>query len=372
MVMRASTFLLLGLTWPSLALVYGFAPALKLTTTCEKSSLFAAAEEDDSTVTAPTAPPPMLNGKRVLPYSIVMTGLKGFDRKVAGVYVVLDSSYARGTEGWNRVSFVGVAHDLATTLATLQEKDATEMKVAHVRALSFSFPQPNAMQEVASQWREKAIEAGSVLEEQWGNDVLDYLYEDEDDDDDDMAMVAQAMDAVSGDIVSPFESDADLKVSDSTETLELNEANVDKVLDEVRPYLIADGGNVSIERVDAESMTVVLKLEGACGSCSSSTVTMQMGIERVLKEKWPGVDVSKVEDDEESQPKSLSYEAVAAEVNRLKPALIAMGCKVDIAAVEEETGRVEITFTGSDKVRQGLELALQDVPFVETIEFTEP
>ncbi|EEC42886.1 predicted protein, partial [Phaeodactylum tricornutum CCAP 1055/1] len=73
---------------------------------------------------------------------------------------------------------------------------------------------------------------------------------------------------------------------------------VDKVLDEVRPYLISDGGNVSVESVDADSQTVYLKLEGACGSCSSSTVTMQMGIERVLKEKYPNLrEVLQVEDD---------------------------------------------------------------------------
>ncbi|KAL3929107.1 MAG: hypothetical protein SGPRY_002099, partial [Prymnesium sp.] len=58
--------------------------------------------------------------------------------------------------------------------------------------------------------------------------------------------------------------------------------NVDKVLDEVRPYLIADGGNVAVAGVDLETRDVQLILEGACGSCPSSTVTMKMGIERVL------------------------------------------------------------------------------------------
>ncbi|OEU15395.1 nitrogen-fixing NifU-like protein, partial [Fragilariopsis cylindrus CCMP1102] len=68
--------------------------------------------------------------------------------------------------------------------------------------------------------------------------------------------------------------------------------NVDSVLDEIRPYLISDGGNVSVERVDEETKNVYLVLEGACGSCPSSTVTMQMGIERVLKENF--VDLGEV------------------------------------------------------------------------------
>ena len=46
---------------------------------------------------------------------------------------------------------------------------------------------------------------------------------------------------------------------------------------QVRPYLMADGGNVSVLEIDG--LVVRLKLEGACGSCPSSTTTMKMGIE---------------------------------------------------------------------------------------------
>lgn len=55
---------------------------------------------------------------------------------------------------------------------------------------------------------------------------------------------------------------------------------VDRALDEVRPYLIADGGNVEV--VDVEDGIVKLRLQGACGTCASSTATMKMGIERSL------------------------------------------------------------------------------------------
>lgn len=71
------------------------------------------------------------------------------------------------------------------------------------------------------------------------------------------------------------------------ETLELNPENVEKVLDELRPYLIADGGNV--ELVELEGPIVRLRLQGACGSCPSSTMTLKMGIERKLRESIPEV-----------------------------------------------------------------------------------
>jgi len=68
-------------------------------------------------------------------------------------------------------------------------------------------------------------------------------------------------------------------------TLELTEENVENVLDEVRPYLMADGGNV--ELVEIDGLTVRVRLQGACGSCPSSMTTMKMGIQRKLMEKIP-------------------------------------------------------------------------------------
>lgn len=63
---------------------------------------------------------------------------------------------------------------------------------------------------------------------------------------------------------------------------------------QVRPYLMADGGNV--EFVEIDGPIVKLKLQGACGSCPSSTTTMTMGIERRLKERIPEIlEVEQVE-----------------------------------------------------------------------------
>lgn len=71
------------------------------------------------------------------------------------------------------------------------------------------------------------------------------------------------------------------------EAMALTRDNVEQVLDEMRPYLMADGGNV--ELVDIDGSIVKLRLQGACGSCPSSTMTLKMGIERRLREMIPEV-----------------------------------------------------------------------------------
>ena len=73
----------------------------------------------------------------------------------------------------------------------------------------------------------------------------------------------------------------------SDETLALTTENVEKVLDELRPFLMADGGNVEIAEIDGP--VVKVRLQGACGSCPSSTMTLKMGIERKLREMIPEV-----------------------------------------------------------------------------------
>jgi Fe-S cluster biogenesis protein NfuA len=62
---------------------------------------------------------------------------------------------------------------------------------------------------------------------------------------------------------------------------------VQAALELIRPSLQADGGDV--ELVDVKDGVVKVKLTGACGGCPMSTMTLKKGIERILKEKVPGV-----------------------------------------------------------------------------------
>jgi Fe-S cluster biogenesis protein NfuA len=63
---------------------------------------------------------------------------------------------------------------------------------------------------------------------------------------------------------------------------------VKDVIDEIRPMLKADGGDVELVEVTPDGL-VRLKLLGACGHCPMSIMTLKMGIEKRLKEKIPEV-----------------------------------------------------------------------------------
>jgi Fe-S cluster biogenesis protein NfuA len=61
---------------------------------------------------------------------------------------------------------------------------------------------------------------------------------------------------------------------------------VDEVLDEIRPALRADGGNVEVLGVSEDGI-VKLEMVGACAGCPMATLTLKAGIERILFERIP-------------------------------------------------------------------------------------
>jgi Fe-S cluster biogenesis protein NfuA len=63
---------------------------------------------------------------------------------------------------------------------------------------------------------------------------------------------------------------------------------VQEVLDTIRPYLQADGGDCELVEVTDDGV-VRLKLHGACGTCPSSIYTLKMGIEEQLRQQIPGI-----------------------------------------------------------------------------------
>ena len=74
--------------------------------------------------------------------------------------------------------------------------------------------------------------------------------------------------------------------------LELNDLNVNAVLDEIRPYVEADGGYLEYVAIDylKEGPIVMVRMLGACAGCAMSAQTLTMGIERMLKEKFPEIN----------------------------------------------------------------------------------
>lgn len=64
---------------------------------------------------------------------------------------------------------------------------------------------------------------------------------------------------------------------------------VENALDTIRPYLEADGGNVSIEEITSDNV-VRLRLLGSCGSCPMSIMTLKAGIEQAIKRAVPEIE----------------------------------------------------------------------------------
>lgn len=78
------------------------------------------------------------------------------------------------------------------------------------------------------------------------------------------------------------------------------DALIDEALNEIRPYVHSHGGEMEALNVDKDSGIVELRLMGSCHGCPSSSVTLTEGVEKILKERWPGFRKLKVEGGEEA------------------------------------------------------------------------
>jgi len=67
------------------------------------------------------------------------------------------------------------------------------------------------------------------------------------------------------------------------------EAAVLDALEAIRPALQMDGGDIRVVAVDEREGVLDVELLGACGGCPMSTVTLKAGVERILKDRVPGL-----------------------------------------------------------------------------------
>ena len=72
----------------------------------------------------------------------------------------------------------------------------------------------------------------------------------------------------------------------TTEQLRLN---VEKALDEIRPFLESDGGNISLVSIE-DGKLVKVQLEGACVGCSVNQMTLKSGVEMTIKKYAPQIE----------------------------------------------------------------------------------
>ncbi|MBT4778971.1 MAG: NifU family protein [Polaribacter sp.] len=70
---------------------------------------------------------------------------------------------------------------------------------------------------------------------------------------------------------------------DAQETLQ----NVEKALEEIRPFLMSDGGNIAL--LSIEDTVVKVQLQGACTGCSVNQMTLKNGVEATIKKYAPHI-----------------------------------------------------------------------------------
>lgn len=158
-------------------------------------------------------------------------------------------------------------------------------------------------------------------------------------------------------VVSPFSrANVHRKIGDAAlAVLELNIANVDAALEEVRPYLIADGGNVEV--ADVKNGVVMLRLQGACGTCPSSSATMKMGIERSLQSKF-GDQLKEVIQVGGIDTTVASVDTVDQHLNMIRPAIHNFGGSVEV--VEVANGVCKLKYAGPKPIGHGVVAAVKD------------
>jgi Fe-S cluster biogenesis protein NfuA len=72
----------------------------------------------------------------------------------------------------------------------------------------------------------------------------------------------------------------------TTEELRLN---IEKALDEIRPFLQSDGGDISLLSIENDTL-VKVQLQGACVSCSVNQMTLKSGVEMTIKKYAPQIE----------------------------------------------------------------------------------
>ncbi|CAJ1975884.1 unnamed protein product [Sphenostylis stenocarpa] len=154
--------------------------------------------------------------------------------------------------------------------------------------------------------------------------------------------------------------------------LPLTQENVEKVLDEVRPGLMADGGNVALHEIDG--LVVVLKLQGACGSCPSSTMTLKMGIETRLRDKIPEImEVEQIMDTETGL--ELTEENVEKVLSEIRPYLVGTGGGIlELVQIKDYAVKVRLSgpAAGVMTVRVALTQKLRDkIPYIATVQLID-
>ena len=293
------------------------------------------------------------------------------DAPVAGVYATYDADGA--------MTFVGYRRDVLAAVRAHVERNGADATGVRVAAFANKAMATRAnLRAESDRWIGEWVEANggeeaSIPKGNLAVNAADWTLVSESWPNEGAATVAGAgaagtptVDPNTGDIVSPYAAGGDAvgsaeeeeePLDPNRELKELTVANVDEALNEVRPYLQADGGDVEV--VGIEDGIVAVRMQGACGSCSSSTATLKGGIEKTLVKVFGDVvtQVVNLDDAGGGGAISLSREAVAEHLEKLSGAIHNYGGSAAVTEVED--GVCVLEFKGPLALGQSIASSLK-------------
>jgi len=155
----------------------------------------------------------------------------------------------------------------------------------------------------------------------------------------------------------------------------LTKETVDEALEEIRPYVINDGGNIEVVAVSEEDGIVAVRLLGACASCASSQATMKGGVESALRKTFGEKsfkEVINVSGDVGQAPPELTKEAVEAHLKSIEDRVKGYGGVVKCLEVDGRKGNVVLGFRGPKPLAAATAQSLQKTfPFIKTASLKE-
>lgn len=293
------------------------------------------------------------DGTRVVPVDMFIEAT--IENPVHGVYGVMDDE--------RELVFVSMSKNVAASLeALLDQYDYQDIDL--VKVMTFAIPSVRDMRLVLESWIQDNGEIPVGNLEKWVeiDDEMQSV----------VSIVVEQIQNGPREIISPFETNSVQGDADESEMLDLTDENVELVLNDVRPYLIADGGNISVVTLDQENAKLTLQLEGACGSCSSSATTMKLGVEKALHAKF-GSNLTEVVaiSAPDTSSGDVSIEACEKVLDEVRDALRGLGSDVTVSEVDED--EVILEYTGPNNLKYGLELLIkQRLPVITTVTFEAP
>ena len=293
------------------------------------------------------------------------------DAPVAGVYATYDADGA--------MTFVGYRRDVLAAVRAHVERNGADATGVRVAAFANKAMATRAnLRAESDRWIGEWVEANGGEEAciPKGNlavNAADWTLAPESWPNEGAAAVAGAgaagtptVDPSTGNVVSPYAAGGDAvgsaeeeeePLDPNRELKELTVANVDEALNEVRPYLQADGGDVEV--VGIEDGIVAVRMQGACGSCSSSTATLKGGIEKTLVKVFGDAvtQVVNLDDAGGGGAMSLSREAVSEHLEKLSGAIHNYGGSAAVTEVED--GVCVLEFKGPLALGQSIASSLK-------------